>query len=503
MGSFIAKYSNKILGVLHCYDRIIITGTLPELSNARSMTSYMYGHDIRIFDYPKFAEQFRDQLRANAEKIAKENGIEIEFIAKSKTRKEKIISEKIEQRGKQPGLVHILSAMEGCSTYKPWHDKASGKTYLRGNTSKCLTYYFYFIDPVLGLCYVRVPTWLPFRLQIYFNGHNWLATKLKEASLDYTMFDNAFGSISDWNKANELSRQLKIEELHERLNYFASLYCPVYKEFKQLYHWSVIQCEYSTDIVFKKMEYLQAIYSKLVQTAIHTVKPDNIVTFLGKKLNPLYQGEIGTHYHLRIEGTTLRHIMGCVSIKMYDKFGFILRIETTTNDLSFFRHYREVRHRDGTHTEKDAPMKKNIYSLDPLQTIMQASNRRYLEFISAIDDDIVGKEKLKKVTEKVTEKDRNYRGFNFFDKDDESILQVIARGEFNIYGFRAKDIKRFVNKSSSQVSRILMRLHSHGLIKKLKNSYKYYVTKLGKEVILLGEKLINLVIIPQLNCSGS
>ncbi len=42
--------------------------------------------------------------------------------------------------------------------------------------------------------------------------------------------------------------------------------------------------------------------------------------------------------------------MGSVSIKMYDKFGKILRIETTSNDISFFKHYREVEHRDGTHT---------------------------------------------------------------------------------------------------------------------------------------------------------
>lgn len=499
MSSLIDRYKDKISGVLSCNDRMVITGTLPVLSNSRSMSGYLSANNIRIFDYAKFAEPFRDQIRENAEIMAKGNSIEIEFIRKANIRKESIISQKLELRGTHPGLVHILSAMESCSTYKPWHDKPSGKTYLKGDTSKCLTYYFYFIDPVIGLGYVRVPTWLPFRLQIYFNGHNWLATKLKESGITYKMVDNAFIEISDWEKANELAKNFQIEELHERLNHFASLYCPVYKEFKQLYHWSIMQCEHSTDIVFKNKEDLQAIYGKLIQTAIHTVKPDNIVTFLGKKLHPLYQGEIGNQYHVRIEGTRIKHNMGPVSIKMYDKFGHILRIETTTNDVSFFKHYREVIHRDGTRTEKDAPMKKGIYSLHALLLIMQSANRRYLDFISAIEDDKVGKEKLEKVTRKVTKEDRTYRGFNFFDKDDEQILKVIARGEFNIYGFRAKQVKQFVNKSSSQISRILKRLHTHGLIKKIRNSYKYYLTELGKDVILLGEKLINLVIIPHLN----
>lgn len=499
METLIERYSEKISGVISCYDRIVITGTLPELSNSHSMTSYLYAQNVRIFDYPRFAEPYRNQLRENAEKIAKDNGIEIEFIRKAHTRKEDLISKRLEQRGAHPGLVHIISTMEVCPTYKPWHDKSSGKTFLKGETSKCSTYYFYFIDECLGLCYVRVPTWLPFRLQIYFNGHNWLEYKLKEAGLNYKMLDNAFIEISDWERANELSKTLKVEELHKQLNYFASKYCPVYKDFKQLYHWSVMQCEYSTDIVFKKREYLQSIYSKLVETAIHTVKPENIVTFLGKKLHPLYQGEIGNNYHLRIEGTRIKHNMGNVSIKMYDKFGQILRIETTSNDISFFKHYREVIHRDGTRTEKEAPMKKYIYSLSALQTIMEASNRRYIEFISAIEDDSVGKEKLKKITDKVTKDNRNYRGFNFFDKEDENILQIIARGECNIYGFRAKNLKQFVNKSSSQISRILKRLYTHGLIKKVRNSYKYYLTGLGKEIIMLGEKLINLVIIPHLN----
>jgi hypothetical protein len=79
------------------------------------------------------------------------------------------------KRGQHPGLVAIFSAMEPSATYQPWHNKETGKTYLRPDDGKCLHYYFYFIDEELGLSYVRVPTWLPCRLQIYGNGHNWLA----------------------------------------------------------------------------------------------------------------------------------------------------------------------------------------------------------------------------------------------------------------------------------------------------------------------------------------
>jgi len=282
METLVERYKNIIAGVLICSDRLVLSGTLPVLCNQQTMTNYLYSKEIRIFDYAKFCEPYKLKLKENTERLAKENKIKIEFIRKAGIRKESIISKKLEERGSEPGLVHILETMETCPTYKSWHDKQTGKTYLKGSTSKCSTYYFYFIDELLGLCYVRVPTWLPFRLQIYLNGHNWLAAKLKEAKINYKMLDNAFIEIDDWEKANEIVRTLKVEELHNRLDIFSNIYCPVYKDFEQSYHWSITQCEYSTDIVFKKQQDLQAIYGKLIQTAVHTVKPEHIVSFLGK-----------------------------------------------------------------------------------------------------------------------------------------------------------------------------------------------------------------------------
>jgi hypothetical protein len=171
------RFADQIVGVLSCYDRLIIQGTIPDSCYWQAMTNYLNAHHIRIFDYPHFAQPLRDQLREHAERVAAENGIPIEFIRKSGIRKSDKIQEIIDKRGSHPGLVAILSVMEPCSTYKPWHDKGNGKTFLRPGDGKCLHYYFYFIDKQLGLCNLRVPTWCPFRLQFYCNGHYWLATR--------------------------------------------------------------------------------------------------------------------------------------------------------------------------------------------------------------------------------------------------------------------------------------------------------------------------------------
>ena len=498
INSLIERYCTQITGIISCFDRIIIKGTLQGFGSPHEMTSYLYKNGIKVFDFAKFADPLRSKIRANAERIATENGLKIEFIKKNNFRKDERIKSILKERGKSPGLVHIFSAMEPCPSYKPWHNKNTHKTYLIPDTSKCIHYYFYLIDKDLGLCYVRVPTWVPFRLQIYLNGHNLLASKLDNNKIKYQMLENAFTSIDDFQAAQNLSDEFSVEKLQSILDSFAKVYCPIGEEFNLAFHWSIMQAEYATDIIFQKQEYLQAIYDNLTYSAIKTVKPENIATFLGRKLHPNYKDEMGNRYNIRIEGTRIKHSMGKASIKMYDKFGQILRIETTINDVSFFKHYREVRHRDGTTEMKIAAMRKSIYSFIPLMKILYSCNFRYLDFISTIEDNQVGTKKLEKISKPVTKNNRKYKGFNFFDKIDLRLFEVIVRGEFNIFGFQNRDIRKHLGLTSSQVCRMFKRLRVHGLIKKVSHSYKYYLTKLGRQIIATALKLRELVIIPEL-----
>jgi hypothetical protein len=181
-------------------------------------------------------------------------------------------------------------------------------------------------------------------------------------------------SIDNFAKAQELSDSIKVSDLHRALDSFARKYGPVFQEYGLTYHWSTMQVEYATDIVFKRQSDLRTLYDQIVRTAIHSVKPENIATFLGRKLHCNYQGDMGNNFNTRIQGTRIKHHMDASSIKMYDKFGSILRIETTTNDVSEFKHYREVQSRNGDSVHKNAPMKKNIYSLFDLTAIFKASN---------------------------------------------------------------------------------------------------------------------------------
>jgi hypothetical protein len=497
---FTERHQEQIAGVISCYDRMLIQGTLPGLCYAQGMTRYLYARQIRIFDYPRFAQPLRDALRQNAERLAAANGLEIEFIRRTKSfRKEDKVHEVLKQRGDHPGLVWIFSAMEPCSTYQPWHDKTSGKTYLRPDDGKCLHYYFYFIDPELGLCSVRVPTWCPFRLQVYLNGHHRLARRLTQKGIGHTRLDNAFTRIEDFDCAQALADHWPVEKLHRKLDEWAERYCPVILPLEVGYHWSLDQVEFATDIVFRRQSDLQAIYGHLTRTAIHAVKPDHVATFLGRKLTAGYQDEMGNRFDTRIAGTRIRHTMGPATIKMYDKFGLILRIETTVNEVSFFPHYRTVEQRDGSTVTKWASMKKSIYSLPALREALLAANRRYLEFISTLDDPSAGVDRLDKVSQPVRENDRTYRGFNFFAAEDQHLFETLARGEFNLRGVQNRTLRpHLAHRTSAQVSRLLKRLRLHGLLKRIGRTYRYYLTQFGKHALTAGLKLKQLVLIPEL-----
>jgi hypothetical protein len=491
------RYVNDLDGVLSCYDRIVITGSLQPLCYAQGMTHYLYQQGIRIFDYAKFAEPLRECLRENAEALAEANGMKIEFIRKKDFRKENRVRQILKKHGDQPGLVHIFGAMEACSSYRPWHDKVTGKTYLKPDSSKCMTYYFYFVDEQLGLCYVRVPTWCPFRLQFYFNGHNWLANQLKERGITYEMLDNAFVYIADYAAANKMANEFEVETLHLRLDEFARQYCPIVTELHLDYYWSIMQTEYATDLVFKSRDTLQAFYPHLLETLTHAVKPADIATFLGRKLNGNYQGEMGNRFNKRWLGTRIKHQMGPLSIKMYDKFRFILRIETTVNNVSFFKHYRQVQHRDGSTSMRWAPMKKTIHSLPALQEVLSAANGRYLKFISSIATPEVGVEKLHRLAETKTENQHRHKGFNLFSEEDTCLFRTLLQGEFFISGFTNKQLRTYLaDISASQVTRLLKRLRVHGVIKKVGRHYKYYLTDFGRQSAAMALKLREMMVIP-------
>jgi hypothetical protein len=344
-----------------------------------------------------------------------------------------------------------------------------------------------------------VPTVAPFGLMFYFNGHNLLENKLKLTNIDYTKNDNAFLSIDDFVLAQKASDEIDVKNIHKILDGCANRWCPLPKEWNISYQWSLAEVEYSLDIIFKDAATLKPLYDNIIETAMHTITPESIANFLGKRLSLQFEGEAGSRYNKRILGTRIKHQLGDTSVKIYDKFGSILRIEVTSNDVSEMRVFRPVQKRDGTIVSKMAPVKKSIYSLIDLIGLFKKACLRYLETISSFDDPSDGLKKLDIAVETVIENTRKYKGFNFFSKDDEAILLAVANPKFAIDGMRNKHLRDLLpDKTSGQISRLFKRLIVHNLLERVRGTLKYRLTGLGKQIIIAGFKFINMSFVPNL-----
>ena len=173
--------------------------------------------------------------------------------------------------------------------------------------------------------------------------------------------------------------------------------------------------------------------------------------------------------------------MGSAPVKIYDKVGQVLRIETTTNDASFFKHPRKVGHKNGAETRELAPLKKSIYSLTDLREILLGCNRRYLGFLSSLDGHSDGQRALQKLTEPKTVQKINWRGFNFFAATGQALLRAVLDPKFTIHGLRRADLKPYLRKlAGSSLSRQIKRLQLFGMTKRVPGAYCCYLTKLGR-----------------------
>lgn len=495
--SLTERYDARIAGVLSCYDRVMITGTLPTICHAAGMAQYLQLNEIPIFDYATFAQELNGQVRERAAALAAEAGVRIEHINKAHIRKEDVVARVLAQRGEHPGLVHIISAMEGCTSYRPRYDAETGRALLRPGTGKCLHYYFYFIDPAFGLIHLRVPTWCPFRLQFYCNGHSWLARQLTAEGIGYSLADNAFTRIDDWQRAQDLADSFSPEHLHRALDRYAAQCCPVIETFGQDYHWSLMEVEYATDVVFRAAATLNPLYEQLIRQSVLNVKAEQVASFLGQRITPRLDQAVDTRFSTRIEGTCIKHRFGKASLKMYDKAGIVLRIETTANDVSFFQHHRLVEHRQGPPSRALAPVRKTIYSLGCLREILLGCNRRYLAHLSALDDVSAGVRALDRLTRPRTVDGKTVKGVNFFEPVDKALLHALQSPRVNIAGVRRGDLAAELEMiSPSRLSRQLRRLLDLGVIKRVVGTYRYYLTKIGRAAIAAAEQLTQTVIIP-------
>jgi hypothetical protein len=503
------RYAREIKGVLHCFDRLVLFGTYKAIGWPGAIGQHLHTRGVKLLEYQKdYANALRLEMTQRVKAVAAAEGLTVIQVNASQ-RKEAVVEAILARRGRREGIVCILGAMERCRCYKVGKDHASGFLQLQWSPGKCQHFYVYFIDAEFGLGYLRIPTWVPFRLQAYCHGHDWLERRLKSAGIRFTKADNCFTHLGDFGAAQQWVAQFDASALHTMLDRLARRFVAVHERFGHSLHWSVYQAEWATDIVFKNDRVLPELYRQIVRTAAIEVGCGDIYRFLGKRQTSRSAAEVSSRLQTLVQGTRIKHTLGATNLKMYDKAGRVLRIECTTSDISSFAHYRKVEPRRSQGREapagspaesKQAPMRKTLYSLPALAEAMQACNQRYLACISQWPDRTHERHELRTVTTAVRdEKDRSHRGVNFFQEDDLCFLQALLRGEHQIGGLRNRSLQPHLpGWKPEKIGRNLRRFRALKLLKSVAGTRKYYLTKRGLDLLIAGRQLTERIILPAL-----
>jgi hypothetical protein len=503
------RHAKHIKGVLQCFDRLVLFGTYETIGWAGAMGRYLHERGVSLIEYQKsYANELRLEMVQRIKAVAVEEGLTVLQVGAGQ-RKEALVEQILQRRGRREGIVCILGAMERCRCYKVGKDTTTGFLQLQGSQGKCQHFYVYFIDAGFGLGYLRIPSWAPFRLQAYVNGHDWLERRMKTAGIGFTKIDNCFTHLADFAAAQRLAATFDPMRLHAMLDGLARRVVAVHGRFGSRLHWSVYQAEWSTDIVFKNDRLLPDLYRQIVRTAAIEIGCGDIYRFLGKRPNGRGRSEVSSRLQTLVQGTRIKHTLGSTSLKMYDKAGRVLRIECTTSDIRSFSHYRKVEPRQSRDRKapagspaktKYAPMRKTLYSLPALAEAMQACNQRYLGFISQWPDRTAERHEMRTVTASVRDqKNRSHRGVNFFHTGDLLFLQALLRGEHQIAGLRNRSLQAHLpGWKPEKIGRTLRRFHALKLLKRVAGTRKYYLTRRGMNVLVAGRQLSERVILPAL-----
>jgi hypothetical protein len=503
MKTFVRRHEASIHGVLCGFDRIRFRGTLRSVCYPQGLLKYLCFLKILLVAFKVFFDGTSGKLRRATERLAKTTAPGKVLYLSGVRDKQEFVEELMRRHGigeSFTGLIAVLSCVENCRSFELHKNADVRRLELRSAWRKCLHYYLYLRHPRFGLMHVRIMTWFPMQVQICLNGREWLARQLDAAGISYARRDNSFAWVADFAKAQALFDAQQQTEWSATLS---GLLHEVHPSFTALlrelqlrdHYWTAEQTEYATDVAFRSQAVLQSLYRRLLRHALENLSCADVLRFLQQRLtcsgaiDGRFQGEVVTKLKQRAEGTRVKHRLGSNSVKMYDKFGTILRVETTIHAAGDLKVYRP-KENDPHQKMAWQALRRGVADLHRRCELSRKANETYLEAMAVVDSPETLGPLAAPVSRSKRSGGRRYRGLNLLSRSDGLLLQTINRGEFMIAGFRNRDVRALLfgtakdcaekKQQSGQVTRRLQLLRAHGLIRKVPKTHRYQATALGR-----------------------
>ena len=497
MERFVTRHRSLVTCVLSGFDRLVFRGTLIPLVMDGGMYTLLKRSGIRLLDFGNFVQATSNRIRARTLREAERAGRPVRYLKSSLTSKEDLARQLLEEQPVERGLVCAFTTVEPCMSFEYHRSKDRQERGLKLRPRKCLHVYKYYLHPLFGFINARIQTWFPFNIQICLNGREWLGRQLsRRRRTDFDRNDNCFTRLGDPQLAQRLmDEQLEtnwpkeLTTIARRLN---PLHEEIFQPWPQDYYWSTYQSEWATDLLFESPEALASIYPGLVRHAtLHFASPD-VMRFLGRKgVHGRFEGELTSSLKCRREGVRVKHWVHGNSIKMYDKAGSVLRIETTIAKTTDFKVLRPLQD-DPNGKLAWRPLRKGVADLHRRAEVSQQANDRYLDALAAVSDETPLASILDQVSEHTTYHGRRVRGLRIGDAADIELLGVVARGEFATAGFRNRDLRALLcpesikaskdhqRRLTAKIGRLLRMLRAHGIVQKVQKSHLYKLTDKGR-----------------------
>lgn len=504
MKQFVKKYDRDIIGVLSGWDRLRFRGTIRMLAYTGGLMGWLCERNVLLKHFKSFSMELTASLKESILAVAERAGRSVKYIASSALSKEDLVQEILRREGIAERLVCVLTCVEPCQSYNIHRNRETKQIDLVPALRKCLHWYLYFIDPMLGLCHVRIQSWLPFTVHVCANGRQWLFRKLQQDGVPFTRSDNCLTKVADIAAAQKILDGQPWARWTGILNGLVKRSCPMLLNLpladrRHEFYWSADETEWATDVMFRSPQTLSKLYPHLLQHAMTTFSSREVMRFLGRTRIPAsggvdvrFNGQVVSDLRQRPEGFRIKHRMNHNSIKMYDKQGSVLRIETTINDAHDLSVYR-ASESDPHGPKKWQRLRKGVVDLPRRASISRAANTRYLHALSEADAPTPLGKIADTVRRPVFRQTRRYRGLNPLAGPDAQLAEILLCGEFTINGFRNRDIRLRLHpdtksppdckRQSGQTSRLLRLFREHGLILKLKGTHRYHLTAKGRRIL--------------------
>jgi hypothetical protein len=494
---FLAKFAPSIVARLSWFDRMIFKGYLP-FGSDEHLNSWVDGLGLKRKDFLPLVERMSIQLVEQAKSAATSAGAPYHYF-QGHVAKERLIDGILRERPAGDGLIAVLCVQETCRTVKLRYGEDRPRLEFAYRPQRVL--YYYYLDPNFGRIYVRIQTWFPFTIQVYVNGHDWLARQMTQRKLGFVQRDNCFTQLDQPQAAQKLADRFPALRWRGQLNRWAQGVNPLLRQSSSLIHgaeyrWVVDQAEYSTDVIWASPEKLADLYPRLLDHAAVNFSAQDILTFLGRRMHPRFEGEVLNQCQKgRHPGARIKHRMKDNWLKMYDKFGQMLRVETVINNPREFK-VRRQRERGGQQKMVWCPMNKGIANLYQYRACAHAANMRYLNALAVVADPTPAYQHVGELVRTKQVAQRRVAGFNPARREDVQLFRAILRGEHAIKGFRNADIRRLYfpeaatppdpvrrRRQSAKLCRQFHKLQVRGLLAKIPHTRRWLVTPRGHQLL--------------------